>query len=214
MGPGLRRSIVVGVSAFALSVLIGLVFRVGLPWLLARAVAFGVAFGVAQAALQAVIVRFLPELMSDTRIDAATAEGDQPRIDIVLPGDEAVEGSSEPMIRAAASERPADAELDREAEALGSETLIPDDGGERPVAPGPARPPAAFEDLDVLPDLDGFAGTFEGSQGAEQDGERSFPAAPSRADRGNAEDQSGGGGEDPVELASAIRTLLKRDQKG
>lgn len=95
--------------------------------------------------------------------------------------------------------------------------LGPDGHAESPVAvPTPEAPGlSSFDDLDVLPDLDGFSDSFAPAEfhGAAEDSS-SAPRAPSS--RG----ASGPAGSlrteslDPASLAQAVRTILKRDQKG
>ncbi|MCX7025560.1 MAG: hypothetical protein NT080_13240 [Spirochaetes bacterium] len=216
MGSGLRWSIIVGASAFALSVLIGLVSRVGFAVLLVRALVFGVSFTAVPYLFSILVARFLPELLSDSPESALATEPGREggHVDIVLPGDDEI---PDPV---GTSDRhrldglpPDDGELERETESLGAESLIPGETGEQPAASGPARPPASFDDLDVLPDLDAFASSFEGPNGivgessGSSDGEGGLPA------KRSSEHGAVSGG-DPVELASAIRTILKRDQKG
>jgi hypothetical protein len=74
----------------------------------------------------------------------------------------------------------------------------------------------AFDDLDVLPDLEGFSDSFAAPEfrdpGPSGD-------APTGGDFVRPSGKSGlrtAGGEDldPVALAQAVRTILKRDQKG
>jgi hypothetical protein len=89
-------------------------------------------------------------------------------------------------------------------------------GEEAPAARSPVRPPSVLDDLDVLPDLDGFAPSFQGDGAALDDSASEEPmagaelprSAPSRPSRANGVDSN------PAEIAKAVRTLLQRDQKG
>jgi hypothetical protein len=76
-----------------------------------------------------------------------------------------------------------------------------------------SRPSGGYEDLDVLPDLEGYSDSFNASEFASG-------GAPSSKDSKGHAGQSGPGGRsgqegfDPASLAQAVRTILKRDQKG
>jgi hypothetical protein len=80
-----------------------------------------------------------------------------------------------------------------------------------------SRQPGGFDELDVLPDLDGFTDSFtasEFSSGGSSNGDRAerMPAVPSGG--GSRSSRTGQEGADPAALAQAVRTILKRDQKG
>lgn len=71
-----------------------------------------------------------------------------------------------------------------------------------------------LEDLDVLPDLETLTDSFSGSpssSAAEEEEEESRPSYSPQSERGRGE---GARGADPALLAQAVRTLLKKDQKG
>ena len=76
-----------------------------------------------------------------------------------------------------------------------------------------SRPSGGYEDLDVLPDLEGYSDSFNASEFASG-------GAPSNKDSKGHAGQAGPGGRsgqegfDPASLAQAVRTILKRDQKG
>ncbi len=76
-----------------------------------------------------------------------------------------------------------------------------------------------FDDLDVLPDLEGFSDSFaapeykaSGSSRAESGG--TSGGRSSGLGDGDAASLGGREGLDPASLAKAVRTILKRDQKG
>ena len=97
------------------------------------------------------------------------------------------------------------------AEELGS-LIGPDEaeGGPAALPPASGRGSASFEDLDVLPDLEGFSDSFAPAE--------MHPASePAPSSRGGSSGGGGGGRSeslDPAALAQAVRTILKRDQKG
>ncbi|HOX31803.1 MAG TPA: hypothetical protein PLB91_05695 [Spirochaetales bacterium] len=97
------------------------------------------------------------------------------------------------------------------AEELGS-LIGPDEaeGGAAALPPASGRGSASFEDLDVLPDLEGFSDSFAPAE--------MHPAAePAPSSRGGSSGGGGGGRSEPLDpaaLAQAVRTILKRDQKG
>ena len=76
-----------------------------------------------------------------------------------------------------------------------------------------SRPSGGYEDLDVLPDLEGYSDSFNASEFASG-------GAPSTKDSKGHAGQTGLGGRsgqegfDPASLAQAVRTILNRDQKG
>ena len=78
------------------------------------------------------------------------------------------------------------------------------------------RPSAGFDDLDVLPDLEGFSDSFTASEFAS--GGSSSTASQGGASYAGSASSSGSRqgqeGLDPAMLAQAVRTILKRDQKG
>jgi len=117
-----------------------------------------------------------------------------------------------------APSRPAQAAYEEDS-AYGGESLL--DGPEEASPVESAELPSfsdspireGLEDLDVLPDLDSLSDSFA---------ESSSPARTEAADErrgassfaGGKASASGAAGSDPALLAQAVRTLLKRDQKG
>ncbi|MBL8965843.1 MAG: hypothetical protein JNG85_02470 [Spirochaetaceae bacterium] len=97
-----------------------------------------------------------------------------------------------------------------------AESVLPAGPGAGPGAGanGKTRPRSVgLDELDVLPDLESLSESFVSTPAYHEAG-----AAPGREDedRGYASRSSkgGGGDSDPAVLAQAVRTLLKRDQKG
>ncbi len=167
-------------------------------------------------------------------------------IDIVLPGEavtsEAFAGVDEThgygpidrsdlMARSAPLGRgPAESFLDEEASELSpveDASLLDADGIEHegpPAIPSGAGPEkgrrssAGFDDLDVLPDLEGFSDSFTASEfasgGSSASGSKPAGYGGGMAAMASNGPRSGQEGLDPAALAQAVRTILKRDQKG
>lgn len=226
METDLRASLIASGVAALLSVLVGLVSGVGALALFVRALLGGLGFGAFVFGALSLLRRFVPELF-ESQAEAFPTTGTS--VDIVLPGD-LPEGGETLEVGAEASEsvpaapsRPAPrarrsrqgADLVEEAEEIdfGSESLLEDsvpvDG-----PPGPPPLPAAggggsFDELDVLPDLEALSGGFSPLAGEAQ-GEAPLDldeSPPSRPQGGRGSDA------DPMVLAQAVRTLLKRDQE-
>jgi hypothetical protein len=103
--------------------------------------------------------------------------------------------------------------LEPEEAAYESEAAIPGDAG----GESGRRSSVGFDELDVLPDLDGFSDSFTasefssgGSSAGRSDGQSSA-AVPGRT---SPAPRDAHGNVDSVALAQAVRTILKRDQKG
>ncbi|MCX7656743.1 MAG: hypothetical protein N2Z76_09490, partial [Treponemataceae bacterium] len=76
----------------------------------------------------------------------------------------------------------------------------------------PALPPGIIDDVDELPDLESMADSFI-TPGVEEEEEVSI--SPRRESRGKETKGTGVSDSfDPKEMAMAIQTLLKKDQKG
>jgi hypothetical protein len=73
-----------------------------------------------------------------------------------------------------------------------------------------------FDDLDILPDLDGFSDSFAAPESAagRASGERADMSRPVLSEGSSSMRQGPASGMDPASLAQAVRTILKRDQKG
>ena len=118
--------------------------------------------------------------------------------------------------------RPSDsvdsAELQREVASLRAETLISSEQGDlAPEGGGAPRPSVALDELDTLPDLDGFSDSFSESHHEATD-PGAAPGADSSRLMGVSDSMPTAGnpnaGTDPAVLAKAVQTLLRRDQKG
>jgi len=207
-----------GAGAFALSALTGVVARVPFGALVLRALASALLLAAVAVGSFFLARRFLPELFEPGEGEAAPVR-ESARVDIVVgeeadgdedgvAGIEAVHRDSGPGGVRPVEELEGE-DLDGEAEELRVETLIPADAGAPPVTSGPARPPVSFDDLDVLPDLDGFSDSFASpTHGSEEEAAAMESAAAPRRSSGPVD------GMDPVAIAQAVRTILKKDRKG
>jgi hypothetical protein len=228
-------------AAFVLSLLIGLISGGTFLFVLVRAAIFGALFFGFAVGSHMLLSRFLPELLGLSGTE--TKEGDSEvgsRIDLVVgddggPMEAGTETIERPRKRVAAEEEaeeieaflPADG-VDESAARAG-EAVGLDQGGEGryterkdtdgvPFATGgkgaePALPPGLIDDVDVLPDLETMSDSFVSplvEEAAERSASEPFQSKPSPTYHG----AETGGDFDPREMASAIQTILKRDQKG
>lgn len=203
-------------AAFLVSALTGIVSQVAFGALLLRAVLSGAAFAALGAGASYLARTFLPELYVETAAPETDSPGPVPpepghRLNIVLPGGEEAVEELEPLPEtsfpgAAGEEELRD--LERDAAEIGTDTLVPGEETGEAAPPVSARPPASFDDLDVLPDLDGLLDVFSAASHEDIDAGE----APDRdpvSTTGASRD-----GVDAAAMAQAVRTLLKRDQKG
>lgn len=237
MDSSLRASAFAGLGAFILSCLIALFSRVPFGVLLVRALLSGLAFGAFVYGAMALFQRFMPELLDGT----PAREQDQSMlgsmVDIVVPGGEYELAGSERATDSAntgAAVSPeqgtkvgiATEELEREVGDLRTDGLLTSDpadselpaaDAERPGVTAAPRPSVGLDELDTLPDLEGFSdsfssapsGAFGGSDGAEDGGSGPMGVSDTMPTAGSPDS-----GQDPVVLAKAVQTLLRRDQKG
>jgi hypothetical protein len=210
----LRASLTAAGAAAALSALVGVVAGVGALALLFRALLFGAVAGAATYGVGRLLESFVPGLAGEE-----PAEGGI--IDIVLPAEEPALSADAPSPRGQAP-RPAEEEaedlIELDADSLvGPGARVEDAEPAIPANAGPGsdrRPSVGFDELDVLPDLEGFADTFTASEFASGGGRSDVPEREDSYGGGPARTQAGPGGLDPASLAQAVRTILKRDQKG
>lgn len=76
------------------------------------------------------------------------------------------------------------------------------------------RPSGGFDDLDVLPDLEGFSDSFTASEFRSGGSSAANNQQKSYGEHGPPGSRPGQESLDPASLAQAVRTILKRDQKG
>ncbi len=244
MDKDLRASLVAAGSAAALSALIGLFAGVGFGTLVFRALLCAILIGVAVYGGILLLRNLLPGVLTegdDAEDFDALSGGDEKgtNIDIVLPGEAASSASfagPEGISGYAAAgrsgggfdragfggERPDLDETAAELTPVDETSLLDSDDGEGrgvaaiPINPGydrALRPSAGFDDLDVLPDLEGFSDAFTASEFSS--GGSSDAVGPAKGGgQGLSGSKAGPEGLDPASLAQAVRTILKRDQKG
>lgn len=100
-------------------------------------------------------------------------------------------------------------ELEREVADIKSDGM-PLGRDEGPAQDYPARPSVALDELDVLPDLEGLTDSFSVAPVPGQEDSDDGAGAPVPAGM----DLAGQGRQDASNLAKAVRTLMRKDQKG
>ncbi|HUW68858.1 MAG TPA: hypothetical protein VMX33_01375 [bacterium] len=235
MDSSLRASAFAGLGAFILSCLIALLARVPFGVLLMRAILSGLAFGAFVYGSIIVFQRFMPELLDGTAVKESDASMLGSVVDIVVPGGEYEHAGSERSASIGydgailSSEQGPRAgidsgELEREVADLRTDSLVASDpqtfdqqGVESgnvgsPMAP---RPSVGLDELDTLPDLEGFSDSFSsGPVGGSDGSDDGSTAGPMGVSESMPTAGSPDSGQDPVVLAKAVQTLLRRDQKG
>lgn len=216
--------------AFVISFLIGLISGVSFWVLLLRAFLMGVLFFVLSGLAYWLITQYLPELMQTGRGTEASPsleeEGPPPgsRVNITLEGEgeelsplatvSAEEEGDEEMLSPEGSPNPEKA-LDQmeEGEYTKQGVVVSEmaDAGPR-EEPMPALPPGIIDDVDELPDLESMADSFI-TPGVEEEEETSGSFRQESSGKG-AKGKGVSDSFDPKEMAMAIQTLLKKDQKG
>jgi hypothetical protein len=179
----------------------------------------------------------LPVIGDATGSQAAEASRPGSNLDIVLPGDDFEPDLLAPGAEAFVPEPLGDASLPSQAaaqarsafssaapsavEELDEESLLEPEADAEPAIPTNATPDrdrrsVGFDDLDILPDLDGFSDSFTASEFAAggASGERTDSSRPVLPEGPSSARQGPASGMDPASLAQAVRTILKRDQKG
>jgi hypothetical protein len=235
-----KLSGIAGGIAFVLSFLVGLISGVGFPWILIRALGFGAAFFVLAGGAYWMVTQFLPELL-DRGEEEAGLDADSPgsRVDISVSDEEGDAGSGEPSRRDGFSpEKDASAGLsdlvgggspsnenvdplsgnglDQKAEdgytREGNTAEAPVNGP--PASPqGAAVPEAESSDMvDELPNLELMSDVFI-TPPVEDGGAGTIESSPGRSAGGN-KPQNLEGDFNVKEMASAIQTILKREDKG
>lgn len=205
-------------GAFVLSVLSGLLAGVGLGTVLVRGVLWAFLFGVGGAAIVAVAHRLLPGLVSSSADSVSAADGDGPpveaerkgalsggRLNIVVEDD-----GTEPETEMDAAPDGADHEgelVEEVAEqSAGDEAEVMESfiTAESEPDSGPGS-----DELDEIPDIGGFAGSFVGSE--DEDSEAAAEAG-SADTKGHGRGNTGNAGNSPEEIAQALRTMMNRDK--
>jgi hypothetical protein len=228
-------------AAFLLSFLLGLISGATFLFVLIRAAIFGALFFGFAVAVHMLLSRFLPELLGLSGTEAKEGESEVgSRIDLVVDDDGGrMEAASEtierPRKRVATDEEAEDIEAFLPADgvdegaAQASEAVGLDQGSEgryterkgtdgAPFTTGgkgaePALPPGLIDDVDVLPDLETMSDSFVSplvEDAAQRSANETFPSKASSTFQVT----ESGSEFDPREMAAAVQTILKRDQKG
>jgi len=210
-------SIVAG-GAFLLSFIAGIIGGAGFIAILFRAIIFAaLAFGFATGA-GFLINRFLPELMEASssfdseRPDAMNEESGSELDHLGGTVDVSVGGDTDELLDYVASAGEESAETANSSSGLDQESEggYTEGGGMSVTAATAARPPDLIGDVDVLPDLEGLSDSFVTPITVGDSDNRSESRKPSVS----ASAQGSSGQFDSKEMAMAIQTILKRDQKG
>jgi hypothetical protein len=188
---GIRWKFVSAISiiAMAVSLLSGGLAGISLGMLVMRALLGGVVFAVLAVGLNLFITRFFPELFEDDPgygNDPDPAESGR-NVDIVIPAESPGVSTAE---NEESGEPPGVGEV--------IEELVSRDGAEEPAAEAAL---SGENHAGAVGDLDRFSEDFMEVDG-ESDGSR-----PAAAD-------VPGGDREPQEIAQAIHTVMKRDEKG
>jgi len=193
-----------GIGGFLLSFLIGIIGGVLFGALILRALQWGLLFAFLGAALHYVISRFLPEMLAST--DAK--QGGSGSIDIVLP-EEMPHAASEENGEGV-EELPAE-ELEEAAGEIEEIPMAEEVEESEPRTAGMHEESSFFSAIkDEEAELPEELPEFEGEilpEGRSQSSSAAF--APKRASS-----RAPASSADPAEIARAIRTVLKKDQKG
>lgn len=209
MASEIRIPVIAASAAFVLSIVTGLFARVGAGTLFLRALLFAALFGAGAFFIGVLARRFLPETFEEETDAVSSDDRIGTKIDIVLPGGESasdVPHEMEEVFDQGAVETEM-GRLEEEVESIRAEPLLPAENERLSDAGGPARPIVSPEDLDILPDLEGFSESFSEIPSAENGGAEA-PQTFGSSSRSSAEDSNA------TLYAKAIHTILQKDQKG
>jgi hypothetical protein len=209
-------------AAFVVSLLLGMLSGSGLPALLLRALGFGVFFFVLFCLIFWLVGQFMPELLSGPD-DLFDAPGSRVNISV---GSGPVEGAFPPADtdeldnidgRAA---QPADEQTDFPASVAGA---LDQDDETAYNRRGPAFEATSAKSgternaggADLIPDFDTLSEAFLPESGPESPEPVVFDMPePKKPHSGVSANQGFAGDFNPKELAQAIKTVLKKDEKG
>ena len=235
-----RVGLIAATAAFIISFLLG-VFSGALFWvLLVRAVGFALLFFILVMGAHWLLSQFTPELLNPSEMGtddetADTAENTQRNDHLGKLVDLSVDDEATPETAMTfPSERESQIGEEGEEFALGldqqgqdgyTEEAREDTGSMRPVTTTAALPSGSVEDIDVLPDLESLSDSFISPMMDDMDhgegndtsisGTYAKSGVPiSGGSSGSGKTPKGGDSFDPHEMAAAIQTILKRDQKG
>jgi len=203
--------------AFVLSLIIGILSGAGFPYLLLRALVFaGVFFALSGLGFWAVS-RFLPELLSE----GGGADGGDD-FDIAVPGSR-VDISVGSSVEGAFPEDASDSvdDIAGRPSAVRKQSISPldqnEDSGyneERGFDSLAASESLGDDSTDALPDMGSLSGDSDDDDDEEDLGMDSFDPPPEQPRRSSSKKPALAGDFDPKDLARAIQTVLKKEEKG
>ena len=235
-----RVGLIAATAAFILSFLLG-IFSGALFWvLLVRAVGFALLFFILVMGARWLLSQFVPELLNPSEVDAEEEKADSADhapgedhlgklVDVSVDDESTMETgggfSVESPGREAEEEEEFALGLDQQGQDGYTGEAGEDTGSVHPATTTAALPSGSVEDIDVLPDLESLSDSFispvtEGMDNGEDNdtsmsGTYTKSGVPiSGGSRGSGKTPKGGDSFDPQEMAKAIQTILKRDQKG
>ena len=214
-------------AAFILSVLIGLFSGSGLLIILLRALIFAVVFFGLTCLIFWIIAQFVPELLnageddlgfslSGSRVDISVGDGN---ITGAFPSDgsESVDDiagrpSAPVKVMSQGLDQGGNAGYNAEGEELGE---LEDAGDELSLGANSGGRSERAGSGDALPEIDGMTDTIPGSAAdTENTGEGGLDSSEPRRPKSSSRKSEMAGDFNPKELAQAIQTVLKKDDKG
>lgn len=207
-----KTAVTVGIAALVISFLMSLIGGAGFALVLIRSVVSGGVFFALTAGAEILLKQFLPELFepaSPSAVIDAEAEDDGGQVDIILDDDE------EPLPRRSSLESLDDPGPRETVTVSSSADTAEDDFVEEVTAvedfSDDSAEPDSFtgdDGVEELPSLDNFSGTFD-----EFTGDSIEDSGPSPGARDLDVDVMGEH-QNVEDVARAVRTVLKKDQKG
>jgi hypothetical protein len=201
-----RLYAIAGGAGFILSLLIGFISGAGLLIALLRALAFAVIFALFAGGVYWVISQFLPELLSS----GPEEESSGSRVNISVDGDD-TEESGDALDPNSDSFGENVLGLDQKNEegytSRGETGESPPSGASVSIAVPAAGDADGSGEVDTLPDLDAMAEAFIPAMNDGQSQEASRPSSGNKPEKLD-------GDFNTKEMAAAIQTILKRDEKG
>lgn len=234
-----KVGLIAAAVAFILSFLLGIFSGALFGVLLVRAMGFALLFFILVTGAHLLLSQFTPELLNPNGIDAYEGSDDGAEhtqredhlgnlVDVSVDDETSPEKgpvfSPEPESQAG-EEEDFTLGLDQRSQDGYTEGAREDPGGEHPAPTAAALPLSSVDDIDVLPDLESLSDSFVSpitdgmDEGTDRDTSMSGSYTKSGGplpggSSGSGKTAKGGDSFDPREMAAAIQTILKRDQKG
>jgi hypothetical protein len=208
-----KASGIAAATAFALSLLVGVISGSGFLAVLLRAILFGTLFFALTCLVFWLLGQFVPELLIDGEDDFdIPSPGSHVNISVGGPMSGAFPTDNSETVDDIGGRSFAAAPLDQSPNAgyTGDEELS--DGLESPL-PGRGGPSLDTE-AELLPDMDGLSEDAPQAAGVDMGVSFDTPETKRSVSASNRGKQALGGDFNPKELAQAIRTVLKKDEKG